>query len=599
LNRSRPEMAGSLVAAGIAVAAGMFLFELSKQVLYPHITIWVSHFVTISFTAVLTVLAAYLVGRKLAALNVELAADIEERKRLEELRRRSEEELLTSEANFRSLVQNAPFGICRSSADGDRFLMANPALVRILGYSSEQDLLRLRLSEDVYVRPGDRGIIAAAAAQSDRFEVVADWKRSDTTPIKVRITGRKMSEPQSGENILEAIVEEITDRLTLEEQLRQASKMEAIGRLAGGIAHDFNNLLAVILGHAELLISPKHQEIPGHKNAEAIQQAAQQAASLTAQLLAFSRRQVLQVSVLDLNQVIGQTGSMVRRLIGEDVEIRTHSASNLGKVKADPVQLQQVILNLVANARDAMPQGGTITIETANVELDAEYTKRHKDASSGPWVMLAISDTGVGMDQETVAKIFEPFFTTKGLGTGLGLASVYGIVKQLGGLIYVYSEVGQGTTFKIYLPQVSEPLAEEQIADPVLPEAQAATETILLVEDAADLRTLTRHFLELSGYSVLEAGASPQAVRTADQHPGTIHLLITDVVLPGESGPTLALSLTSKRPEMRVLYVSGYTENAIVHHGLLDPGIRFLQKPYSRDALIRKVREVLAARNLE
>jgi two-component system, cell cycle sensor histidine kinase and response regulator CckA len=592
-------MAGSLVAAGIAVAVGMFLFELAKQVLYPHITIWVSHFVTISFTAVLTVLAAYLVGRKLAALNVELAADIEERKRLEELRKQAEEELKTSEANFRSLVQNAPFGICRSSADGDRFLMVNPALVRILGYGSEQDLLHLRLSEDVHVRPGEHGIIAAAAAQSDRFEVVADWKRSDTTPIKVRITGRKMSEPQTGENILEAIVEEITDRLTLEEQLRQASKMEAIGRLAGGIAHDFNNLLAVILGHAELLISPKHQEIPGHKNAEAIQQAAQQAASLTAQLLAFSRRQVLQVSVLDLNQVIGQTGAMVRRLIGEDVEMHTHSGSNLGKVKADPVQLQQVILNLVANARDAMPQGGTITIETANVELDAEYTQRHKDASSGPWVMLAISDTGMGMDQETVAKIFEPFFTTKGLGTGLGLASVYGIVKQLGGLIYVYSEVGQGTTFKIYLPQVSEPLAGEHIPDPVLPEAQAVTETILLVEDAADLRGLTRHFLELSGYSVLEAENSPKAVRTADLHQGTIHLLITDVVLPGESGPTLALSLTRKRPEMKVLYVSGYTENAIVHHGLLDPGIRFLQKPYSRDSLIRKVREVLVAGNLE
>jgi two-component system cell cycle sensor histidine kinase/response regulator CckA len=592
-------MAGSLVAAGIATAVGMFLFELSKQVLFPHITIWVSHFVTISFTTVLTFLAAYLVGRKLAALNVELTADIEERTRLEALRRQAAEELKMSEANFRSLVQNAPFGICRSSADGDRFLMANPALVRILGYGSEQDLLRLRLSEDVHVRPGDHALIAEAAAQSDRFEVVTDWKRSDATPIKVRITGRKMSEPQSGENILEAIVEEITDRLTLEEQLRQASKMEAIGRLAGGIAHDFNNLLAVILGHAELLISPKDQEIPRHKNAEAIQQAAQQAASLTAQLLAFSRRQVLQVSVIDLNQIIGRTGAMVRRLIGEDVEIRTHSASNLGKVKADPVQLQQVILNLVANARDAMPQGGTITIETANVELDAEYTKRHKDASSGPWVMLAISDTGTGMDQETVAKIFEPFFTTKGLGTGLGLASVYGIVKQLGGLIYVYSEVGQGTTFKIYLPQVSEPLAEEPIADPVLPEAQAATETILLVEDAADLRSLTRHFLELSGYSVLEAGNSSKAVRTADLHPGTIHLLITDVVLPGQSGPTLALSLTSKRPEMRVLYISGYTENAIVHHGLLDPGIRFLQKPYSRDALIRKVREVLGARNLE
>jgi two-component system cell cycle sensor histidine kinase/response regulator CckA len=594
-------MGGSLVAAGIATAVGMFLFELSKQILFPHITIWVSHFVTISFTTILTVLAAYLVGRKLAALNVELTADIEERKRLEELRRQAEEELKMSEANFRSLVQNAPFGICRSSADGDRFLMANPALVRILGYGSEQDLLHLRLSDDVHVRPGDHGFIAEAAAQSDRFEVVTDWKRSDATPIKVRITGRKMSEPQSGENILEAIVEEITDRLTLEEQLRQASKMEAIGRLAGGIAHDFNNLLAIILGHAELLISPKDQEIPRYKNAEAILQAAQQAASLTAQLLAFSRRQVLQVSVIDLNHVLGQTGAMVRRLIGEDVEIRTHPGSNLGKVKADPVQLQQVILNLVANARDAMPQGGTITIETANVALDAEYTKRHKDASAGPWVMLAISDTGTGMDQETVAKIFEPFFTTKGLGTGtgLGLASVYGTVKQVGGLIYVYSEVGQGTTFKIYLPQVSEPLAEEHIADPVLPEAQAATETILLVEDAADLRGLTRHFLELSGYSVLEAGNSPQAVRTADLHPGTIHLLITDVVLPGQSGPTLALSLTSKRPEMRVLYISGYTENAIVHHGLLDPGIRFLQKPYSRDALIRKVREVLVARNLE
>jgi len=594
-------MAGSLVAAGIATAVGMFLFELSKQVLYPHITIWVSHFVTISFTTVLTVLAAYLVGRKLAALNVELTADIEERKRLEELRRQAEEELKISEANFRSLVQNAPFGICRSSADGDRFLMANPALVRILGYGSEQDLLRLRLSEDVHVRPDDRGFIAAAAAQSDRFEVVTDWKRSDATHIKVRITGRKMSEPQSGENILEAIVEEITDRLTLEEQLRQASKMEAIGRLAGGIAHDFNNLLAVILGHAELLISPKDQNIPRSQNAEAIQQAAQQAASLTAQLLAFSRRQVLQVSVLDLNQVIGQTGAMVRRLIGEDVEIRTHSGSNLGKVKADPAQLQQVILNLVANARDAMPQGGTITIETANVELDAEYTKRHEEASSGPWVMLAISDTGMGMDQETLARIFEPFFTTKGLGlgTGLGLASVYGTVKQIGGLIYVYSEVGQGTTFKIYLPQVSEPLAEQHIAETVLPKAQAATETVLLVEDAADLRSLTRQFLEIAGYKVLEAENSPKAVRTADLHQGTIHLLITDVVLPGESGPTLASSLTSKRPEMRVLYVSGYTENAIVHHGLLDPGIRFLQKPYSRDALIRKVREVLVARNLE
>jgi len=597
LRRPHAKMSGLLAAAAGATAAGMSLFELSKQFLYPHITIWVSHFITISFTTVLSVLAAYFVGRKLAALNATLTADIAEQTRLEQLRRQAEQELKVSEANFRSLVQNAPFGICRSNADTDRFLMANPALVRILGYASEQDLLNLRLSEDVQLQGGKHGLLAEGASQSDPFEVVTDWKRSDATPIKVRITGRKVSAPQSGGNLLEAIVEEITDRLTLEDQLRQAQKMEAIGRLAGGVAHDFNNLLGVILGHTELLVPLAEQENPQYRHAKAIRQAAEHAASLTSQLLAFGRRQMLQVSVINLNAVVENVGAMVRRLVGEDIAIRTHLGSDLGRIKADPVQLQQVILNLAANARDAMPQGGTITIETINVELEPEYTKRHKDASSGPWVMLAISDTGMGMDQETQARIFEPFFTTKGLGqgTGLGLASVYGIVKQGGGLIYVYSEPGKGTTFKIYLPQVHEPTEEVSGLQPVQPEFNLGSETILLVEDAIELRSITRQFLEPFGYTVLEAENADQAVQKSECHQGTIHLLITDVVLPGVSGPKLAASLAGTRPEMRVLYVSGYTENAIVHHGLLDPGIKLLQKPYSRDALIRKVRDALVS----
>ena len=599
MDRSRPKMTGSLVAAGVATAAIMLSFELSKQFLFPRITIWMSHFVTIFFTTVLTLLAAYLVGRKLAALNLTLAADIKERERLAELQRLAKEELTVSESNFRSLVENAPFGICRCNADKDRFLTVNPALVRILGYASEQELLHLTLSRDVYLRQGDSAFAVEALAQSNRFEVIADWKRSDATPIKVRITGRKTNQYLDRENVIEAIVEEITDRYTLEERLRQAEKMEAIGRLAGGVAHDFNNLLGVILGHAELMESSEEPENLADRHVQAIRQAAQHAASLTAQLLAFGRRQVLQVSVLDLNDVVGETSSLVRRLIGEDIEVHICAESELGKVRADPVQMQQVIMNLVANARDAMPRGGKITIETANVELDAEYTKRHEGASPGQWVLLAVSDTGLGMDQETKARIFEPFFTTKGLGrgTGLGLASVYGIVKQCGGLIFVYSEPGKGTSFKIYLPQVEDSAKEEKAAFPVPGKRQAGSETVLLVEDDTELRSLTREFLELFGYTVLEARNSEEARQAVEFHKEIIHLLITDVVLPDESGPKLAEALTRRRPGLKVLYVSGYTENAIVHHGLLDAGIAFLQKPYSCDAMIHKVREVLASTN--
>jgi two-component system cell cycle sensor histidine kinase/response regulator CckA len=586
----------SLLTTAGAVAALMFLFELAKQILSPQISIWVSHAVTICFTTLLAVLAAYRVGRRLTTLNAELAADIEERKRLELLQMQSEAELRTSEANFRSLVENAPFGICRLNPTEDRFQTANLALARILGFSSDQELLHLHLSQDVYLNPQDREALLDAVARSDPFEVLIDWKRSDGTPIKVRITGRRLTEQAGGEGLFEAIVEEVTDRLLLEDRLRQSHKMEAIGRLAGGVAHDFNNMLGVITGHAELIALRASSDAATLRQAAAIREAAEHAAAVTAQLLAFGRRQMLQVAAFNLNEVIAGTSPTLRRLIGEDIDFQTFLAADLGVVSADRVQIQQVILNLAANARDAMPQGGALTIETANAELDAAYAMRHDEAAAGSWVLMAVSDTGTGMDSETQSRIFEPFFTTKrfGRGTGLGLASVYGIVKQCGGLIYVYSEPGKGTTFKIYLPRLVKPV-EASAAQEIPPQTQPGSETILLVEDAQDLREVTREFLLSYGYTVLEAGNAAEAIATADQHPGVIDLLITDVVMPGESGPKLAARLAQKRRGLKVLYVSGYTANAIVHHGLVDPGVALLQKPYSRDGLGRKVREILGS----
>ncbi len=577
----------------------MFLFELSKQTLFPRIAIWTSHAVTIGFTTVLAVFAAYFVGRRLAILNAELTADIKERERLELLQRQSEDELRESEANFRSLVENAPFGICRTTSTEDRFLAANPALARILGFSSEHELLRLRLSQDVYLKPQDRTALLDVTARSSPFEFVTDWKRSDGTPIKVRITGRRLTDDASGQNaseavVSEAIVEEVTDRLVLEDRLRQAQKMEAIGRLAGGVAHDFNNLLGVIMGHAELIASQADAAPRVLRRATSIREVTEHAAALTSQLLAFGRRQMLQVTGFDLNEVITATSAMLQRLIGEDVDLRLHLAPELSSVSADRVQMQQVILNLAANARDAMPEGGILTIETTNVELDAAYAKQHDEARAGYWVLMAVSDTGTGMDSETQSRIFEPFFTTKGSGrgTGLGLASVYGIVRQCGGLIYVYSELGTGTTFKVYLPRLVKPVEAGAVQVPAQP-SQRGSETILVVEDAPEMREVTRDFLASYGYNVLEAGTAAEAVAALDQHPDPIDLLITDVVMPGESGPKLAARLVQKRPSLKVLYVSGYTANAIVHNGLVDPGISFLQKPFSRDTLGQKVREVI------
>ena len=395
-----------------------------------------------------------------------------------------------------------------------------------------------------------------------------------------------------------SVQRDVTRELQLEEQYLQAQKMEAIGRLSGGVAHDFNNLLVVITGYSELLLD-RHlsADSPLRKFVEEIQRAGERAAGLTQQLLAFSRKQVLQPQILNLNDTIVTMDKMLWRLIGEDIDLITKPSPNLGQVKADPGQVEQIILNLVVNARDAMPHGGKIIIETANVELDEAYTRHHSEVKPGLYTLLAVSDTGTGMDAATQSLIFEPFFTTKeqGKGTGLGLSTVFGIVKQSGGNIWVYSELGRGTTFKIYLPQVQERIASQE-PRPNLAELSPGHETILLVEDEAPVRGLARQVLELGGYTVLEATRGSEALLHCEQQQGAIDLLLTDVIMPGGlNGRELAEQVRAVSPGVKVLYMSGYTDDAIVHHGVLEPGLFFLQKPFTPVALARKVREVLEA----
>ena len=506
----------------------------------------------------------------------------------------AQEKLRLSEMNFRSLVTDAPYGICRCDSAG-KLLDVNPALLSMLGYSSASELVGSHLGA-LYEDAQHWFDLADRLRTSVPFNgVVVQWKRKNGAVTLARISGRTVLNGGNGKTF-ELFTEDVTERRVLEQQLQQSQKMEAVGRLAGGIAHDFNNLLMVISGYAEFLLERLGPEPALRAPAQEIASAAGRASSLTRQLLAFSRKQMLAPKILDLNSVVTENLKMLRRMIGEDIDLALVAANGLGSVRADAGQVEQVIMNLAVNARDAMPSGGRLTIETSNVTVDQEHAPFQAPLKPGNYVLLSITDTGAGMDSETQSHIFEPFFTTKGpKGTGLGLSTVYGIVKQSGGYIWVNSDPGQGTTFKIYFPRVADiPESPVQAATTATPVAtEPGTETILLVEDEANLRYLAKQFLEKQGYRVIEAADGTVALQVAVAHEGMIHLLLTDVIMPGMNGRELAQRIEEIRPNTQVLYMSGYTENVIGRNGTLDAGVRLLQKPFTLRELKNRVREVL------
>jgi PAS domain S-box-containing protein len=513
--------------------------------------------------------------------------DITDRKLAEDAMRRSEED-------FRALVEGAPYGIYRITLDG-RILMANPALVKMLGYESESELRQRDMATEIYRDPAARNrLIEEFWKKKDFRQVEAEWMCKDGRIISVRLNGKPISKNGGEMDYFEVFAEDITERLSLERQLRQSQKMDALGRLAGGIAHDFNNLLSVILGHAEILELRLPVNDPLRGGVDTIGQAAERAAGLTKQLLTFSRRQATEAKVVDLNAAVREIEKLVRRVIGEDVQLMMKLEPELGTVRIDPGQLDQVLMNLVVNARDAMPAGGKLILGTVNVELDGSYTRQHLDVAPGHYVALVVSDTGTGMNAETQSHIFEPFFTTKekGKGTGLGLSTVYGIVKQAGGFIVPYSEPGHGTTFKIYFPHAHQP-AEGLSAARWPSELPRGSETILVVEDEEALRELTACVLEESGYKVLEAAGIAEALAIAGQNETRVDLLLTDVVMPGMSGTELAKRLVGMRPDLRVLYMSGYADDVIVNRGGPDQGVELIQKPFTRRTLLTRIRKML------
>lgn len=516
-------------------------------------------------------------------------------------RKHAEEKLRQSEEQYRRITDNIADLVAVLDTEGKR-IYNSPSYQDVLGdpgslrgtdsfaeiHPEDRERIRRIFRETVATGVGQRteyrfllkdGSIRFIESQGS---VIRD---EEGKPARVIVVSRDVTERKRAEEEL---------RQT-EDQLRHSQKMEAIGQLAGGIAHDFNNLLTVIMGYSELLLSRLQPGDLRWRNAEEIRKAAVRAASLTHQLLAFSRRQVLTPKVLNLNTVVTNLEPMLRRLIGEDIELGIVLSPALGQVRADPGQIEQIILNLAVNSRDAMPQGGKLAVETADVELDENYAHRHGAIQPGPYVMLTVSDTGCGMDADTQSRIFEPFFTTKepDKGTGLGLSTVYGIVKQSGGYVLVHSEPGRGATFKIYLPRI-EDAPETVEASQALSKPSIGTETIMLVEDDDVVRGLVLHVLEENGYTVLIARHSEEALLASGQHKGPIHLMVTDVVMPKMSGRELAERLKTTRPAMKVLYMSGYIDEGIVRHGLLVEGGAVLQKPFTPNALLQKVREVLS-----
>ena len=518
-----------------------------------------------------------------------IARDITEHKR-------TEEALRESEAKYRQLVEHAPIGIYEIDLNQLKFLSVNDVMCDVMGYSKEEFL-----SMSPYTFLTEESKIALAERMK---KLLARKKVPDSVELKLRtkegrefwaLINSKLFYQDGKPYKAQVVTQDISERKRLEEQLIQSQKMEAVGQLAGGVSHDFNNLLTVIKGYCQLSLLHLEKSDPLWGNLQEIEKATQRATDLTRQLLAFSRRQILDLKVLDLNALLKDLNKMLRRIIGEDIELVTLLAGDLGRVKIDPGQIEQVVLNLAVNARDAMPSGGKLTIETANVELDEGYAETHMGVTPGHCVRLSVSDTGAGMPQEVKEKIFEPFFTTKekGKGTGLGLSTVYGIIKQSNGNIWVYSEPGHGTTIKIYLPRVEEELDTPYGGDET-DSMPRGSETVLLVEDEPSVRDLAHCLLGQQGYTVLDATNGLEALQVVQkQGEEKIHLLMTDVVMPQMGGKELADQMKILKPGVKVLYISGYTDDAIVQHGVLAPGTHFLQKPFSLKTLSHKVREAL------
>jgi PAS domain S-box-containing protein len=503
--------------------------------------------------------------------------------------------LVESEERYRHIVETASEGIC--SLDMElRITFVNGAFARMLGCTPEE-MLGTPVDRFTFPKEFDElrmHMDARRRGVAEHYE--RRLRRKDGKECWCFVSGTPIRDSEGRVAGSFGMFTDVTDRRRLEEQLRQSQKMEAVGRLAGGVAHDFNNLLTVIFGYGDVVLQGLEPG-PLREAMQEVRRAGERAAALTRQLLAFSRKQALVPEVLDLGGVVRGLSAMVERLIGEDITVRVVVSAGLGRVKADRGQMEQVIMNLAVNARDAMPKGGSLTFELQNVELDDSYATTHAEVKPGPYVLLAISDTGTGMDAETQERIFEPFFTTKetGKGTGLGLATVHGIVHQSGGAIGVYSEPGRGTTFKVYLPRFAGDAAATRPVSGVRPALPTGSETVLVVEDEAAIRQLTNLILQKAGYTVLVAESPAAAERMAGSHPGQIHLMLTDVVMPGMRGPELAERLLRLRPDLRVLYMSGYTDDAIAHHGFLNAGTEFLQKPFTPLRLMQKIREVLDA----
>ena len=503
----------------------------------------------------------------------------------------AERALRASEMRFRRLAESGVIGIIIGDGSG-AVHEANDAFLQMLGYSREE-MVAGEVDWIELTPPEWAHSIATVQQQLETLGVARPWEKEylhrDGRHVPVLVAAATLEGSQ-----YIAVSLDLSERKKLEEQVRRAQKMDAVGTLAGGVAHDFNNLLSIILSYAGLMMDGMAPADPNRADLEEIKKAGERAADLTRQLLAFGRQQMLQPRVLDLGQVVLSMEKMMRRLLAEDIELTLVTAPGLGKVHADPGQIEQVVMNLVVNARDAMPGGGKLIIETANVVLDAEYAALHMDVTPGLYVMIATSDTGVGMDTGTIARVFEPFFTTKapGKGTGLGLPTVYGIVRQSGGHIWVYSEPGKGTTFKVYLPR-TDGLADTNVTPLPASSGLRGSETVLVVEDEEQVRAIMRAVLRRHGYNVLEAQNGGEAFLVCEKYGSKIDLLVTDVVMPRMSGREVVERLSPLRPDMKVLYVSGYTENSIVHRGVLDPGIAFLPKPITPEALARKVREVL------